>query len=320
MKKINLPSKQSIHVVVITSVIIGLFFFPFLFRNTPEAKQNAKEEGTAAFEACEISIKVAGTEIPLDLEEYLIGVVAAEMPANFNLEALKAQAIASRTYVVKSTNYGEQEIAPTVARQVFYDEDTRKENWKTSFEEYEQKVREAVESTKGEVILYNGEPITAMFHSTSNGMTESSKNYGGNDLPYLQPVASSDYQYAPNYESTQSFKINEFNNLLKGNWTLDDVKKIKIEQNDTGRVEKVALKNNEWTGREFRELLNLRSTDFKVEVKDGQVVITTEGYGHGVGMSQYGADAMAAKGALAHEILQHYYSNTTINKLSCQKS
>lgn len=319
MKKINLQYKQSIHIVVIVSVIIGLFFFPFLFRNTPEAKQNAREEGTQIFGACEISIKVEGSEIPLELEEYLIGVVAAEMPANFHLEALKAQAIASRTYVVKSTDFGEQEIAATVARQVFYDEDTRKVNWKTSFEQYEQKVREAVESTKGEVILYNEDLITAMFHSTSNGMTESSENYGGSDLPYLQPVASADYQYAPNYESTQTFTIAEWNNLLKGSWKLDDVKQIKIERNDTGRVGKVTLKNNEWTGREFRELLDLRSTDFKVEVKNGQVAVTTEGYGHGVGMSQYGADAMAENGASAHEIIQHYYSNTTINKLSCQK-
>lgn len=322
MKKIK-SYKPLLIVASIFCFIAGLFYFPFFFSQSEQhknAQTTSKGEIKGAFtEACEITIKVSGSEIPIDLEEYVIGVVAAEMPANFNLEALKAQAIAARTYVLKTTNYGQEQIEPTVAKQVFYDPDTRKKNWDTSYEEYEKKVRQAVESTAGEIINYNGELITAMFHSMSNGMTESAKNYSGSNLPYLQSVASTDFQYADNYETEKTFTINEWNHLLNVNWTIDQVKKLRIKRNDSGRVETVTMGDKEWTGRDFRTLLDLRSTDFRVDVQKGQIVVTTEGYGHGVGMSQYGADAMADNGATAHEILEHYYKNTNIEKISCKK-
>ncbi|SOB90139.1 stage II sporulation protein D [Ureibacillus xyleni] len=308
--------------VVVASIfgfISVLFFFPFIFKEADqklEAASEKKEEKIV--NACELTIHVSGSEEPIDLEEYVIGVVSAEMPANFHPEALKAQAIAARTYVLKSTDYGKTAIEPTVAKQVFYDPNTRKANWDESFEEYENKVRQAVESTKGEIINYNGELITAMFHSMSNGMTESSKNYSGTELPYLQSVASTDFQYADNYEMEKSFTINEWNQLLNTNLTLNQLKNIRIKRNNTGRVETVIVGKNEWAGRDVRTLLDLRSTDFRIEVKGEKIVVTTEGYGHGVGMSQYGADAMADNGATAHEIIQHYYKNTNIEKITCK--
>lgn len=306
-------------VVSVIGLVIALFFFPFLFKSSEQKSEAAPTSTKAPENACMVTIQVSGSDVPIDLEEYVIGVVAAEMPVGFNLEALKAQAIAARTYVLKSTNYGQTPIEPTVARQVFYDEDTRKENWDDSYEDYETKVREAVESTRGEVIEYNGELITAMFHSMSNGMTESSANYSGTDLPYLQSVASTDFQYADNYETTTTFTIDEWNSKLNIQSTIEDISQIRLQKNNTGRVETVTMKGHEWTGRDFRTLLGLRSTDFQVKTQDGQVVITTEGYGHGVGMSQYGADAMADNGSTAHEIIEHYYKNTSIEKLNCEK-
>jgi len=308
-------------VVSVFGLVIVLFFFPFLFMKSEKKSEAAPQTPSdePVVNACELTIQVSGSEIPLNLEEYVIGVVAAEMPIGFNIEALKAQAIAARTYVLKSTDYGKIPIEPTVAKQVFYDEDSRKENWNDSFEDYEAKVREAVESTRGEVIEYNGELITAMFHSMSNGMTESAANYSGTELPYLQSVASTDFQYADNYETTTSLSIEEWNNKLSIQSTLEDVKQIRLQKNNTGRVEKVTMKNHEWAGRDFRTLLDLRSTDFQIKVRDGQVIITTEGYGHGVGMSQYGADAMADNGAKAHEIIEHYYKNTSVEKINCEK-
>ena len=306
-------------VVSVIGLVIALFFFPFLFKSSEQKSEAAPTSTKAPENACMVTIQVSGSDVPIDLEEYVIGVVAAEMPVGFNLEALKAQAIAARTYVLKSTNYGQTPIEPTVARQVFYDEDTRKENWDDSYEDYETKVREAVESTRGEVIEYNGELITAMFHSMSNGMTESSANYSGTDLPYLQSVASTDFQYADNYETTTTFTIDEWNSKLNIQSTIEDISQIRLQKNNTGRVETVTMKGHEWTGRDFRTLLGLRSTDFQVKTQDGQVVITTEGYGHGVGMSQYGADAMADNGSTAHEIIEHYYKNTSIEKLNCKK-
>ncbi|MBD8025448.1 stage II sporulation protein D [Ureibacillus sp. Re31] len=316
MKKIK-NFKNQIIVVTIICFIAGLFFFPFLFKS--HEKKVVQRGGSSINNACEITIQVSGSDIPIDLEEYVIGVVAAEMPVSFHIEALKAQAIAARTYVLKNTNYGQTPIEPTVAKQVFYDEDTRKENWDKSYEEFEKKVKEAVKSTEGEVIYYNGELITAMFHSMSNGMTESSKNYSGTEIPYLQSVASTDFQYAENYEQITTFSLEEWNKRLKTNWTIDDVKQLRLQRNNTGRVERVLNDKNEWTGREIRTLLNLRSTDFQIDVVDGEIVVKTEGYGHGVGMSQYGADAMADHGSTAHEIIEYYYKNTSIEKLNCKK-
>lgn len=314
MKKNN---KHSIQLIATIGIVVGIFFLPFLFRFTDDSlKITKKDKATAG--SCEISIKVTGSKKPIDLEEYLIGVVAAEMPANFHEEALKAQSIAARTYVLKNTNFGENEIEPTVAKQVFYDQATRQEKWDKSFDEYEQKVRNAVQATKGEVIYYNEELITAMFHSMSNGMTESAKNYSGTELPYLQPVASTDFQYAQNYEVNETYTIEEWNKLLNGNWTIDQIKSIRLQKNNTGRVDKVTLAGQEWTGREFRERLKLRSTDFDVSVANNTITVKTEGYGHGVGMSQYGADFMAKQGATAHEILNHYYTNTNVEKINCK--
>lgn len=305
--------------VSVIGLVIALFFFPFLFKSTEQKSEAAQPSIKSPENACEVTVQVSGSDVPIDLEEYVIGVVAAEMPVGFNLEALKAQAIAARTYVLKSTNYGQTPIEPTVAKQVFYDEDTRKDNWDESYEDFEKKVREAVESTRGEVIEYNGELITAMFHSMSNGMTESAKNYSGTDLPYLQSVASTDFQYADNYEMATTFTIDDWNSKLKIQSTIEDISQIRLQKNNTGRVETVKMKDHEWTGRDFRTLLGLRSTDFQIETQDGQVVITTEGYGHGVGMSQYGADAMADNGSTADEILEYYYKNTSIEKINCKK-
>lgn len=316
MKQIK-NHKNLAAILSITLFILILFFFPFFFKNSEKTLKEASGS-LVTMEDCNIFIRVSGQEDPIPLEEYVVGVVAAEMPASFHLEALKAQAIAARTYVLKSTNYGQTPIEPTVLRQVFYDEDTRKANWQATFEENEQKIREAVESTKGEVLKYNGELITAMFHSMSNGRTESSKNYSGVDLPYLQSVVSADFQ-AENYITKKTLTLDEWNRLLKVNMTLDDIKKIRTKLNNTGRVEKVISGTKEWTGREIRDLLDLRSTDFTIAVVNNKIEITTEGYGHGVGMSQYGADAMAKQGRTAHQILAHYYKDTTIEKMMCTK-
>ncbi|KGR80151.1 stage II sporulation protein D [Ureibacillus manganicus] len=301
--------------ILIGAFILVLFIMPLLFRSPVQTSTTV--EIPSSEKVCEITIKVADADAPISLEEYVVGVVAAEMPANFHPEALKAQAIAARTYVLQTTNYGESEIEPTVARQVYYDQTVRQNNWQSAYLENEQKIREAVKNTEGEVIVYNDELITAMFHSMSNGMTESAKNYSGNDLPYLQPVASTDFQYATNYEVTKTFTINEWNERLGVNWTLKQVDQLKLTRNNTGRVDTVSLQNKVWTGREFRTLLDLRSTDFNIDVSGETIIVTTEGFGHGVGMSQYGADAMAKQGSTAHQILNHYYKNTKIEKKSC---
>lgn len=286
-------------------VCLGLFVLPFAIQKKNEPIKIPKKK------VCDVFIQVEGQSKPLPLEEYLVGVVAGEMPVSFHKEALKAQAIAARTYVLKSTEGGKKPISPTVSRQVFIDEAQRKENWGDYFSGNEAKLREILEETKGQVLLYKGDLITAMFHSMSNGQTESAAGFSGNEIPYLSSVDSSWEKALPNFSQQKTLTLKEW----QGIFGLTDFNSLQLKRNDSGRVDKMVVTNKEWDGREVRELLNLRSTDFDVSYhqQQGLVTVTTRGYGHGVGMSQYGADAMAKKGKKALEILSYYYQSVEIS-------
>lgn len=303
--------------ISVLCLIVALYLLPMAFSEKRTEGSSQKVE-----EICEIFIEVEGQEEKIPLETYVTGVVAAEMPVSFHKEALKAQAIAARTYALKTTNYGKKAIAPTVARQVFYDEDQRKANWTSNFPGNEKKIVEAITETKGQVLLYNNELITAMFHSTSNGKTESAYGYSGNDLPYLQSVASMTDQSSPKFAAIKEWTLAEWNALWPIKWKEADFQRVQLFLNDSGRVEKMKLRENTWTGREVRTLLNLPSTDFKISYNKntGMVQVSTKGYGHGVGMSQYGAEAMASEGKLASEILHYYYQQIEIKTIdACLK-
>ncbi|WP_042472317.1 stage II sporulation protein D [Bacillus ndiopicus] len=291
------------NIIIITFIICFLFTVPLLYYK--KQKQ--------APEPCEIFITIEGEAQSVSLEQYLIGVVAAEMPASFHSTALQAQAIAARTYVIRNTNYGQKPIKPTTMHQVFINEKARKQKWLTAFAQYEQKITDAVQATAGQMILYDGEPISAMFHASSNGVTESAKNYSGHDLPYLQSVTSPE-------ESSQTITMTvaELNNKLQTNWTQGDFLALKLERNSSGRVQTVIGKK-QFSGRDFREQLQLRSTDFTL-MKDGNdIAIITKGYGHGVGMSQYGANELAQSSATTEQIITHYYPQTTIGNVCTKK-
>ena len=304
--------------VGIICLIGSLYLLPVAF-----SERRATEESVQTTDnACEIFIEVEGQQEKIPLETYVTGVVAAEMPVSFKKEALKAQAIAARTYALKSTNYGREAIAPTVARQVFYNKEQRKANWTSNFPGNEKKIVEAINETKGQVLLYNNQLITAMFHSTSNGKTESAYGYSGNDLPYLQSVASMSDQSSPKYSAVKEWTLAEWNTIWPDKWQVSDFSHIQYFLNDTGRVERLQLGKNVWSGREVRTLLQIPSTDFKIsyDTNTGKIQVSTKGYGHGVGMSQYGAEAMASEGKTADEILHYYYQDIEIKKIdACLK-
>jgi len=299
-------------------LIGSLYVLPVAF-----SERRATEESVQTTDnACEIFIEVEGQQEKIPLETYVTGVVAAEMPVSFKKEALKAQAIAARTYALKSTNYGREAIAPTVARQVFYNKEQRKANWTSNFPGNEKKIVEAINETKGQVLLYNNQLITAMFHSTSNGKTESAYGYSGNDLPYLQSVASMSDQSSPKYSAVKEWTLAEWNTIWPDKWQVSDFSRIQYFFNDSGRVERLQLGKNVWSGREVRTLLQIPSTDFKIsyDTNTGKIQVSTKGYGHGVGMSQYGAEAMASEGKTADEILHYYYQDIEIKKIdACLK-
>lgn len=279
---------------------------------TETKKDNYTETKKENIKKNEITVTVYrnnGKIINLELEEYVLGVVGAEMPASFNIEALKAQAILARTYALKSIKNGKK-LTDTVSTQAYKDNSELQKLWKNDYTKYYEKIKKAVNETKGKVILYNNEYIDAVYHSTSNGKTENSKNVWKNILPYLVSVDSSWDKNVKSYKKETIFEINEFCNILK----LDVEEPITYEiiHNETGRVRQITINNKTFSGTEFRNLLKLRSTDFEIEINDEKVKVTTYGYGHGVGMSQYGANEMAKQGYSYIQILKYYYTGVVI--------
>ncbi|MEG2351664.1 MAG: stage II sporulation protein D [Bacilli bacterium] len=255
-------------------------------------------------------------EVPL--EEYVVGVVAGEMPVTFNMEALKAQAVAARTYALKKayaskTNY---DVVDTTTNQVYLDEEDRKLKWKNNFIKNNEKIKEAVIKTKGEVILYNNNLIDALFFSTSNGYTEDSGDVFQSQYPYLVSVTSSwDKTESPVFNTTQTIlKNNFFFNLGLSNQEYIEIKDI-IKTN-TGRVKKITINNVVFDSKTIVKAFSLRSSSFNIESSADSVIFTVSGFGHGVGMSQYGANGMAKEGKPYDQILKYYYQNTNIKKIN----
>ena len=257
-----------------------------------------------------------------DMDEYIKGVVAVEMPPSFEEEALKAQAVAARTYALYNLRSAGGDIAYSDIGQAYASKDELKEKWGLSFNSYYKKVSDAVEKTSGEILIYNKEPILAVFHSASDGVTESSENVWEESLPYLVSVDSFQDELSSNFIQEKVFDENDLiwtlQNGIEG-LTLADADFISqcqiIEKTEAGYVKSVQIGNKIISGKNMREILGLRSSSFGIR-QDGQnVIFTTKGYGHGAGMSQYGANFMALSGAGYKEILTHYYTGASIGNI-----
>ena len=297
-------------------------------------KENRKiEEETKEVELSG-SIKIYNTRtqevMEMDLEEYIKGVVAAEMPAEFHIEALKAQAVASRTYAINrilkypegNPGHPEAPLCTGVHCQAYLTLDELNKIHAPDWEKkYWSKIEEAVESTKGQVLYYKGQIIEALYHSTSGGMTEDAINVFNVDYPYLKSVESKYEENAPRYKAIVTMTVDEFIDKLNSRFKGADITKdnltdkVKlVEKTESGRVKKIAIDGTVVDGREIRELFELNSTNFKIfyNPSTGMIDIETIGYGHGVGMSQWGANGMAKNGKDYEEILKHYYTGVTI--------
>ena len=251
-------------------------------------------------------------------EEYVKGVLAGEMPTSFDLEALKAQAVAARSYVLKKMEQNKEQdydVVDTVMNQVYLDDATLKEKWKDKYEEKNNKIKQAIVETKGEYMTYNNEVIEAFFFSTSTGKIENSGEVFQTQLPYLKSVDSAwDEEVSPVFSQDNNLSLEEFYQKL--NIEYNPNLKIEITKTtSTGRIKELKINNHEFKANDIYQKLNLRSTFFDIKQKDNQVEITTKGYGHGVGMSQYGALAMAKKGYKYQDILKYYYQGVEIKKL-----
>ena len=252
----------------------------------------------------------------IELEEYLIGVLAGEMPVSYEIEALKSQAVAARTYTLrkkeinKDNNY---DVVDTTNDQVYLDEEYLKQSWGESYDNYIKKIKQAVKETSGEYLTYEGKIIQAFFFSTSSGTTENCIDVFGENLPYLQSVSSTWDENSPSYIDKKTFTKQELYEKLEIPY--DEKINIEIERNSTNSIKTITINNKKILGTEFRKKLNLKSTNLEIKEEDNNIIITSKGFGHGVGMSQYGAEQMALQGYKYDEILKYYYQGTEFKKI-----
>ncbi len=278
-----------------------------------EPKVEVKESSTVNNDKYIIIKRNNGLITNIELEEYVLGVVSAEMPASFNEEALKAQAIIARTYAVNTLNKGKI-LTDDSSTQNYKDNDELKKMWGSNYDKYYNKIKNCVNATKGIYLTYNGTIIDAVYHSTSNGQTEDAVYVWGNSKPYLVSVDS------PYDETNKSFNYEKFFSYeeisKKLNMTINEYTLIEVlSLTSSNRVEKIEINNKEFTGIKLRTLLGLRSTDFTLNKEENGISIKTKGYGHGVGLSQYGANGMAKNGSNYEQILKHYYQGVSLTKI-----
>jgi stage II sporulation protein D len=252
--------------------------------------------------------------VNVPLEEYIVGVLAGEMPANFNIEALKAQAVASRSYVLSKMSQNTDniyDVINTKINQVYLTEEELKEKWQDNYVDNINKIKQAVIETAGEYLTYDGSIVEALFFSTSPGITENSEEVFKNEIPYLRSVSSSWDDISPAYNEEVTYTKEEFFNRLS--LPFSDSVNIEItSQTSTGRIKELKINNQLFTSSKVVECLDLRSTFFTIKDNGDNIIITTKGYGHGVGMSQYGAEGMAENGYTYDQILKYYYTNVEI--------
>lgn len=259
----------------------------------------------------------------LALDEYLYGVVSAEMPVNFEMEALKAQAVVARSYTLfkmenNSTKHGEASICnESTCCQAWISKEDRLNKWEESERENNwNKITEAVDITSGEIITYDGKVINAFFHANSGGKTETPVNvWGGGNYPYLQTVETAGEDAYSQYKSEAEFTKEELTEKLKTKYSnvkleLDEIKVL--EKFDSGRIKTIKFGNIEIAGVEARTLLGLKSANFDFFIEENKIKFTVYGYGHGVGMSQTGADSLAKEGKSYQDIIKHFYTGVEI--------
>ncbi|WP_159885387.1 stage II sporulation protein D [Paenibacillus puerhi] len=340
MMKYKLSRTQSAWIRWLSFWLLGflavVILVPWLLVRSPSGIPDKKgTDGHAARapdgEAILVQVYLSGTQStePIELENYVLGVVAAEMPIEFEPEALKAQALAARTYIVRRLLSGEvagiagssATVTDTTAHQAYAGNEELRRRWGPDrYESNLNKLKRAVEATKDGVITYAGQPIEASYFSTSNGYTENSEDYWNVSLPYLRSVPSPwDEGLSPRYRDSITLSAKELQQKLGLPAAVSAVAGSKnglhiVERSEGHRIKQLTAGGRTFTGREFRERLGLPSSQFQWSYSSGKWTFTTTGYGHGVGMSQWGANGMAKEGRTAEEIIKYYYTGVTLEK------
>lgn len=340
-KYVQAPNKL-IFVGILSLLIIFTFIFSTMAEEgaSPRNTKNVTLTGVTGDSKdipqsiADVTINVYDTSaqkiIAMNMEDYISCVVPAEEPVSFELEALKAQAVAARTYAFRkmiryggggcAAHPGADVCTSSASCQAFISLDKSKNDWGKKFDEYETKIREAVDSTRGQIIVYDSQPIEAFFHSTSGGVTEDSENVFSEQLPYCRSVESPGEEDGSRFEDEKTFSIKEFAQKLRGKYPESKITENNLKTEfkivsrfKSGRVEKCKVGKIDVSGIAIRSLFKLDSANFDILLSDDAITLRTHGFGHGVGMSQEGANAMAKKGAGYSEILKHYYQGIVID-------
>ncbi len=324
-------------ILIIIFFIIGMFLIPIIFTNkrilTSSVPEKIEEINIIDYDYSKYkTIKLLHQDTKkveeVNLDEYVACVVSAEMPVSYDMEALKAQAIVARTYTIykitTSKKHSDADICDkSTCCQAWISKENRLKKWnKEDANSNWNKISQAVNDTIGKIVTYNGNPINAFFHSNSGGKTEVPLYvWGGTGYPYLQVVETAGEDAYSQYSSEAKFTQKEFIKKVTEkhkDFKIDFKEKdcIQITQRDeSDRVVTVKIGNLNLSGVETRTLLGLRSSNFEVEINDDEVLFKVIGYGHGVGMSQTGADAMAKQGSNYEEIIKHFYTGVEITTL-----
>lgn len=293
-------------------------------QQSQQDKENEQNYQYSKYGTITLLHKKTGNTEQVNIDDYLCNVVSAEMPADFEIEALKAQAIVARTYTIYKILNKKHENADicddSTCCQAWISKEDRLARWEESKRENNwQKINDCINSTKGKIITYNNQPINAFFHSNSGGVTEIPVNvWGGTGYPYLQSVETSGEDAYNQYASEVVFTQEELINKLKQKYSdisidFSNENEIKIlEYTESTRVKTVKFGNHELSGVETRSLLGLKSTNFEITKEEDKIKFSVKGYGHGVGMSQTGADSMAKQGSTAEDIIKHFYAGVEI--------
>lgn len=310
----------------VMSVILGMVLPTLLFYNAGRiANSRVSEEPSAAVhmkpmkepETVYVSVvDKQGTVQKMELDTYLLGVVLGELPGSFHTEAIKAQVVAVRTLTLRRLSsdpkHGEAAVCmESGCCQAFCD--PREYEALGGDASFIKRVETCISETKNQVLIYEDVLIDAAYFSCSGGRTEDALAVWGTDVPYLQSADSPGEEFASHYTDTVTMDVSDFQKALGLSDAVSEKPYVEsVLYTRGGGVESITISGSDFTGMEFRTLLNLRSTNFTVTVSSDQVTITTKGFGHRVGMSQYGAEAMALEGYSYDQILLHYYAGTRL--------
>lgn len=334
-RKFRLKKKDikriKIFIIILSFLVLSLVIVPlFLIKCCPGEEEQVPEFSVGSTGNTTILVYRCGDKInvELNLEEYIAGVVAGEMPSSFEMEALKAQAVAARTYALSKAFRGEQKgnsaehfsapLCDSTHCQVYRSEselrELKGEGW---MNDGWLKIKEAVGATKGQVMYYEGALVEQpLFHSSSGGRTENSEDVFVSALPYLRSVESAYEEEAPHTNESIYISMSSFREKMNVKFGAKNIKSDNIKillRSDGGRVKEIQVGDKVLKGREIRDALGLRSADFSMDFDGNEgIIFTTHGYGHGVGMSQWGANGMAKAGFGYEEILKHYYQGVSI--------